>query len=80
MHGYGARIRLVRETLGFENQTEFGRALRITQGTVSDWETEKTNPGRAGLLLVANLCDASDKVWRWLETGRDNPGVRLKRG
>ena len=79
MHGYGSRIKIVRDTLGYSSQTEFARALRMTQGTISDWEREETNPGRAGLLLVANLCADSDKVWKWLETGRDNPGIRPKK-
>jgi len=79
VQGYGSRVKIVREQLGFQNQTEFARALRVTQGTVSDWERETTNPGRAGLLLVAQLCAESDKVWHWLETGRDSPGIRPKR-
>lgn len=69
---------MVREQLGFSNQTEFARALRITQGTVSDWETEKTHP-RHALWAVAHLCDVPDKVYHWLETGRDNPGIRKRR-
>lgn len=74
---YGFRVKLCRQTLEL-NQTEFARKLRITQGTVSDWETEKTFPGRGMLRLIADLFSHSDKVFHWLETGRDPISLAAK--
>jgi DNA-binding transcriptional regulator YiaG len=68
--GYGHRIKAVRSALSF-NQTEFARKLKVTQGTISDWETEKTYPGRGMLRLIADLCFEPDRVFHWLESGRD---------
>lgn len=71
----GYRIRALRTVLKL-NQTEFARRLGVTQGTVSDWETAKTDPGRGMLRLMADLCQESEQVFSWLETGR--PAVGLK--
>jgi transcriptional regulator with XRE-family HTH domain len=76
----GARIRLVRAALGFPNQTAFAKALRVTQGTISDWERGETlDISLASLTAIAQLCEESDKVLAWLITGNNNPGLRKKR-
>jgi len=85
--GLGNRIKLVREQLGHTppdgNQTTFARELRITQGTVSDWERgperKGTTPSSGDLWLIAHLCEQAEKVHHWLMTGRDNPGIRRAR-
>jgi len=77
MTGLGFRIKTTRSVLNL-TQTLYGRLLRITQGTVSDWEREITHPSRGDLRLVADLFHDSEKVFHWLETGKDNPGLRPK--
>jgi DNA-binding transcriptional regulator YiaG len=75
--GVGNRIRLMREALQL-NQTEYARVLKVTQGTVSDWENEKTFSGRGMLRLMADLFQNPNEVFKWLESGRDFPGLRPK--
>lgn len=74
MSSMGSRVRSVRVAIGF-TQTELAHALKVTQGTVSDWETDKTAPNRGMLRLVADLVRDSERVFRWLESGRDPPAL-----
>lgn len=62
-----------------ESQTDLARILRVTQGTISDWETGKTYPGRGMLRLYADLFHDADQVFKWIETGTANPGLRPRR-
>ena len=56
--------------------------MRVTQGTVSDWETRKTDHqllqgvSRGTLLLIVILFLDSVVVFAWLETGKSKPALR----
>lgn len=75
----GLRIRVLRERLGFVNQTVFAKAVKATQGTVSDWERGTTKDiSLASLTIIANLCEDSDRVLTWLITGKEMPVIKRK--
>lgn len=78
-HGYGSRIRDVREALHL-SQTEFGNTLGVRQGTVSDWENEKTEPELGVALLIANLCADAERVAHWIDTGEKRPALNRRIG
>ena len=77
----GPRVAECRHVLRL-SQTEFARKLRVTQGTVSDWETRKTDHqllqgvSRGTLRLIADLFLDSAPVFAWLETGKSKPALR----
>lgn len=87
--GYGLRVKAIRGLFeGYDShgkpklsQTDFSiRYLKMTQGTISNWETEDTNPGRSGLSRLALLCENPLAIAHWLETGKDRPELHRKRG
>ena len=47
-------VRAIRERLG-ETQTTFARRLGVDQGTVSNWEHQKTSPSGPAKIVLKQL-------------------------
>jgi len=72
----GDRLRIVREALGYPNQTAFAEAIGVAkQGTVSQYETGATIPKRWVLVAVAGLCQDRAAVEDWLVHGGQRPPI-----
>jgi len=73
--GSGGRIRDLRGMLDM-SQRELAQILDIRQATVSGWETGKQVPEPGNLRLVADLCEDSRLVHRWLLGEGPRPQLR----
>lgn len=71
----GARVKAAREARGF-TQVTFARAMRVTRGAVSNWETGK-GITRANLTRAAEVTGASIE---WLMTGQGGSGIEAANG
>jgi phage repressor protein C with HTH and peptisase S24 domain len=64
--GLGKRITSAREQAGL-SQTALGEAFGLTRSSVSQWESETTEPSAANLRAIALRCRVD---YDWLATGR----------
>lgn len=69
--GLGGRIAAARKKAGL-SQTELGKAFGLTRSSVSQWESEGTEPTPSNLRSIAVKCGVS---YEWLATGT---GTMLK--
>lgn len=63
--GLGRRITAARKRVGL-SQTELGKAFSLTRSSVSQWESERTEPTPSNLRAIAVKCSVS---YEWLASG-----------
>lgn len=66
--GLGSRIAAARKKANL-SQTELGKAFDLTRSSVSQWESENTEPTSANLRAIAKKCGVD---YHWLATGEGN--------
>lgn len=66
--GLGGRIAAARKKANL-SQTELGKAFDLTRSSVSQWESEGTEPTPSNLRAIAIRCGVD---YHWLATGEGN--------
>jgi transcriptional regulator with XRE-family HTH domain len=54
-------------------QKEFSEATGISQSTISEWKSKKTNPTSEKIMIICKVLDVTPE---WLHSGIENTGER----
>ena len=55
------------------SQKDFSEATGISQSTISEWKSQKTNPTSEKILIICNVLEVTPE---WLLSGIENTGER----
>ena len=55
------------------SQKEFSEATGISQSTISEWKSKRTNPTSEKIMIICKVLEISPE---WLLSGADNTGER----